>query len=570
MSAIALWVLIGALVVLFLYQALIFSRLAFLRPKVEPDRDTPVSVVICARNAMQDLEELVPLLMDQDHGEFEVVVVNDRSDDDTWELLQWLKLEHPRLKPVDLQADEKFSYGKKMALGVGIRSAKHPHILLTDADCRPAGRDWISTMAAGFHNGKELVVAHSPYEHRPGLTNLLERYDGLAKAVQYLAFAKAGLPYMGVGRNLGYTKAVFANAKGQLRHRHLMSGDDDLFVNEVARRGNTAVVVDPRSFMTTRATEGLLAWVRRRRRHFTTASHYRFGHQVLLFLLPLARVAGPGRLLGGHRGAVPARPAAGGLDRSGGQGVALPADHHARHEQPAGGNAHLVVPPAGGGVPTFGSGHLLQHLDQQAPPMEVNENLSEKARYDFALVRRAVDKGDQKAYAELMSRYRDSIYFMLLKMINNKDDAEDLTIEAFGKAFNRLHQYTPNYAFSTWLFKIASNNCIDWIRKQKKKMLSIDNPVSTGDGEEMTIEIRSHGPDPQDVVIREQKNELMREVVEKLKPRYRTLIELRYYKEYSYEEIATELDLPLGTVKAQLFRAREFLLNMMQGSRDAI
>ncbi|HRW90268.1 MAG TPA: glycosyltransferase [Flavobacteriales bacterium] len=291
MSAIALWVLIGALVVLFLYQALIFSRLAFLRPKVEPDRDTPVSVVICARNAMQDLEELVPLLMDQDHGEFEVVVVNDRSDDDTWELLQWLKLEHPRLKPVDLQADEKFSYGKKMALGVGIRSAKHPHILLTDADCRPAGRDWISTMAAGFHNGKELVVAHSPYEHRPGLTNLLERYDGLAKAVQYLAFAKAGLPYMGVGRNLGYTKAVFANAKGQLRHRHLMSGDDDLFVNEVARRGNTAVVVDPRSFMTTRATEGLLAWVRRRRRHFTTASHYRFGHQVLLFLLPLARVA---------------------------------------------------------------------------------------------------------------------------------------------------------------------------------------------------------------------------------------------------------------------------------------
>ncbi|HNK68142.1 MAG TPA: sigma-70 family RNA polymerase sigma factor, partial [Flavobacteriales bacterium] len=114
--------------------------------------------------------------------------------------------------------------------------------------------------------------------------------------------------------------------------------------------------------------------------------------------------------------------------------------------------------------------------------MEVNENLSEKAVYDLDLVRRAVDKKDQKAYAELMSRYRDSIYFMLLKMINNKDDAEDLTIEAFGKAFNRLHQYTPNFAFSTWLFKIASNNCIDWIRKQKKKrMLSIDAPIGTDD-----------------------------------------------------------------------------------------
>jgi RNA polymerase sigma-70 factor (ECF subfamily) len=202
--------------------------------------------------------------------------------------------------------------------------------------------------------------------------------------------------------------------------------------------------------------------------------------------------------------------------------------------------------------------------------MEVNENLSDKARYDLELVRRAVDKNDQKAYAELMQRYRDSIYFMLLKMINNKDDADDLTIEAFGKAFKRLHQYTPNYAFSTWLFKIASNNCIDWIRKQKKKTFSIDNPIGTEDGDEMTIELKGDGPDPMEVVMKDQKNSIMREVVDKLKPRYRTLVELRYYKEYSYEEIAEELDLPLGTVKAQLFRAREFLLNLMEKQKDTI
>jgi len=201
--------------------------------------------------------------------------------------------------------------------------------------------------------------------------------------------------------------------------------------------------------------------------------------------------------------------------------------------------------------------------------MEVNENLSEKARYDYILVRKAVDKGDQKAYAELMSRYRDSIYFMLLKMINNKDDAEDLTIEAFGKAFNRLKQYTPNYAFSTWLFKIASNNCIDWIRKQKKTF-SIDAPIGTDDGDEMTIELKGHGPDPADVAIRNQKNAVMREVVDKLKPRYKQLVELRYYKEYSYEEIAEELDLPLGTVKAQLFRAREFLMGLLDARKDTI
>lgn len=203
--------------------------------------------------------------------------------------------------------------------------------------------------------------------------------------------------------------------------------------------------------------------------------------------------------------------------------------------------------------------------------MEVNLNLSDKAVYDLELVRRAVEKKDQKAYAELMSRYRDSIYFMLLKMINNKDDADDLTIEAFGKAFHRLHQYTPNYAFSTWLFKIASNNCIDWIRKQKKKkMLSIDNPIGTQDGDEMHIELKGHGLDPVESVIKEQKSEVMREVVEKLKPRYRTLVELRYYKEYSYEEIAEELDLPLGTVKAQLFRAREFLENLLDTRKDHI
>ncbi|HRF79471.1 MAG TPA: sigma-70 family RNA polymerase sigma factor [Flavobacteriales bacterium] len=202
--------------------------------------------------------------------------------------------------------------------------------------------------------------------------------------------------------------------------------------------------------------------------------------------------------------------------------------------------------------------------------MEVNENLSDKERHDYILVQRAVQKGDQKAYAELMSRYRDSIYFMLLKMINNKDDAEDLTIEAFGKAFHRLKQYTPNYAFSTWLFKIASNNCIDWIRKQKKKTFSIDSPIGTEDGDEMTIELKGTGLDPAEIAIKEQKNLIMREVVDKLKPRYRTLVELRYYQEYSYEEIAEELDLPLGTVKAQLFRAREFLLNLMENHKDHI
>jgi RNA polymerase sigma factor (sigma-70 family) len=202
--------------------------------------------------------------------------------------------------------------------------------------------------------------------------------------------------------------------------------------------------------------------------------------------------------------------------------------------------------------------------------MEVTTHLTEKAVRDCNLVQRAIDLGDQKAYAELMKNYRDSLYFMLLKMTNNPHDAEDLTIEAFGKAFKKLHQYTPDYAFSTWLFKIASNNCIDFIRKKKKYTFSIDQGIDDELGTELANRIPAEDLDPEQELVKKQKIKLMREVVEKLKPHYRTLIELRYFREFSYEEIAVELNLPLGTVKAQLFRAREFLYQILKNSKEKI
>ncbi|HRH39353.1 MAG TPA: glycosyltransferase, partial [Flavobacteriales bacterium] len=283
-------VMLGALVVLLLYHAVMFTRLAFRNAWVKEDRELPVSVVICARNEARTLEELIPVLMRQEHKEFEVVVVNDRSDDDTWEILQWMKPQYERLRPVNIQADEKFNYGKKIALGIGVRAAKHPHVLLTDADCIPDGLDWLSTMASGFADGRKVVIGYSPYAASSGVGGLLERYDGAIKAMQYMGFAQAGFPYMGVGRNLGYGSEVFFGATGPRRHNHLMSGDDDLLINEVARKTNTTVIADPRSFMTTRPTPDLATWIRRKRRHYTTAVHYRFGHQVLLMLLPLARL----------------------------------------------------------------------------------------------------------------------------------------------------------------------------------------------------------------------------------------------------------------------------------------
>lgn len=202
--------------------------------------------------------------------------------------------------------------------------------------------------------------------------------------------------------------------------------------------------------------------------------------------------------------------------------------------------------------------------------MEVSQHLSDKARYDFDLVQKAINDKDQRAYAELMERYRESIYFMLLKMVNNKDDADDLTIEAFGKAFKRLGQYTPQFAFSTWLFKIASNNAIDFIRKKRIKALSLDSGFRNEEGSTMEIAVSDDKPDPIQALQKKERVERMREVVSKLKPRYRELIELRYFQEFSYDEIAAELDLPLGTVKAQLFRAREFLYQIMKNTRDTI
>ena len=196
--------------------------------------------------------------------------------------------------------------------------------------------------------------------------------------------------------------------------------------------------------------------------------------------------------------------------------------------------------------------------------MELNSQLSDKAQYDFLLVESALT-GDEKAFAKLMSRYKDAIYFMLLKMVNNKNDAEDLTLEAFGKAFKNLHQYSPNFAFSTWLFKIATNNCIDFLRKRRGVYISIENNLENGDNV-TPIKLRSTEPNPEEKLIRIQRAILMRKIVHRLKPRYRILVELRYFREFSYEEIAKELNLPLGTVKAQLFRAREMLFKMIEST----
>lgn len=201
---------------------------------------------------------------------------------------------------------------------------------------------------------------------------------------------------------------------------------------------------------------------------------------------------------------------------------------------------------------------------------ELNRQFSDKALEDFELIDDAVQRNDEKAFAQLMQRYKRPVYHMILKMVRNVDDAEDLTIESFAKAFRSLHRFKKDFTFSTWLFRIATNNTIDHIRKKKLNTLSIDNRFTDDNGDGISIEVEDDNLNPQEETIKEQKAELIQVFVDKLPPKYQKLVRLRYFQELSYEEIAVELEAPLGTVKAQLHRARELMFEMVKNKRDHI
>lgn len=201
--------------------------------------------------------------------------------------------------------------------------------------------------------------------------------------------------------------------------------------------------------------------------------------------------------------------------------------------------------------------------------MEVNSKLSPRAKEDFRLVIEARDNGNQHAFAQLLERYRSSVYFTIIKIVNNSDDAEDMTIEAFGKAFHNIHKYTSDYAFSTWLFKIAVNNAIDFMRKKRIVTHSLNNDNSDSDSVYKTLDIKTPTLDPEEQFIHDQRAELLKEIVDTLHPRYKQLIKLRFFDELSYEEIAESLKLPIGTVKNQLFRAKDLLYEILKEKSES-
>jgi RNA polymerase sigma-70 factor (ECF subfamily) len=200
--------------------------------------------------------------------------------------------------------------------------------------------------------------------------------------------------------------------------------------------------------------------------------------------------------------------------------------------------------------------------------MELERDFSDKAKDDFRLIDLANDQNEEQAYAELMKRYRRPVYHMILKMVRNVDDAEDLTIEAFAKAFKNLSRFKQDYTFSTWLFRIATNNTIDFIRKKKLETMSLDTSFKDDSGDSISIDVEGNDLNPMEEAIKSQKAELVRIFVDKLPPKYQRLVKLRYFDELSYEEIAQELEAPLGTVKAQLHRARELMYDLVKGKEE--
>lgn len=271
------------------YYLFFFSRVSFYKKKELPAFTPPASIIICARNEDHNIVDFLPMIFEQNYPEFEVVVVNDCSWDNTGDILNEFAKKHANLRIVTIKENENHAHGKKVALMMGIKGATHEHLLLTDADCKPSSKDWLRHMMQQFTTDTELVIGYGAYEKQKGFINKIIRFDTFVIALQYLSFAFARRTYMGTGRNLAYKKSLFFKMKGFASHYHIESGDDDLFVNEAATRKNTRVELSVDSFTISRVKKTMKDWIRQKRRHVITFKQYRFGSKFRLMALSISQ-----------------------------------------------------------------------------------------------------------------------------------------------------------------------------------------------------------------------------------------------------------------------------------------
>ncbi len=278
-------VAVQAAIYLFVYPSLLVPP-----KKIDNTVELPVSIIICARNEEKNLRKHLPSILNQDYPHFEVIIVDDCSDDGTVLFLKQMEAKFPRLRTTRLNPDNKFRHGKKLALTVGIKAAKHELLLMTDADCKPDSLNWLRSFVQKFSNGKSIVLGYGGYVHKKGLLDKLVRYDTMSVAITYLSAARWGMPYMGVGRNMAYSKELFFNNKGFASHYGFISGDDDLFINEVATRANTTVNLDKGSATRSVQVRSFIHWVYQKKRHLSSSQKYRSATKTYLSVEPISRL----------------------------------------------------------------------------------------------------------------------------------------------------------------------------------------------------------------------------------------------------------------------------------------
>jgi len=283
-------VFVAAVLVQLIYYVGFYMRFVFYKNKSIPFAPEPVSVIICARNEAENLESYLPVILSQDYPDYEVIVVDDCSTDETDMVLKKYLVQYPKLRTSVIKEDKKFSHAKKLAVTIGIKAARHERLLFIDADCRPESDQWIRQMSGQFTDNIAIVLGYGGYFSQPGLLNKYIRYDTLVIAMQYFSYALGKIPYMGVGRNLAYKRSLFYQGKGFASHFHLASGDDDLFVNEHATSTNTAVMFLPESHTRTAPKQSFDRWFFQKKRHVSTARLYKPQHKLLLSLEPLFRL----------------------------------------------------------------------------------------------------------------------------------------------------------------------------------------------------------------------------------------------------------------------------------------
>lgn len=278
-----LYFFIVLILIQFVYYIGVFRKFSFAKPEAIKAKNLPISVIVCAKNEEENVKQYIPILAQQDYPTFELVLIDDASSDETLEVFEAFEQQYPNIRLVKVKNNEAFWGNKKYALTLGIKAAKHEHLLFTDADCFPLTKDWITNMSAHFDRDKKIVLGYGGYTKiANSFLNKIIRYETVLTAIQYFSWAKIGKPYMGVGRNLAYKKEVFFDVNGFIDHIQVRSGDDDLFINQAANSENTTIAITPESFTYSEPKKTYKEWFNQKRRHIATAEHYKMSDQIQL------------------------------------------------------------------------------------------------------------------------------------------------------------------------------------------------------------------------------------------------------------------------------------------------